>query len=137
VIDRFAPKYVSAPAADIYKVAATLTEDEWLIVGIAGSDLDGKPITKTVSIPMGKGADGRAKLRDAGVTLSQLGSDIEVAAVKFGSRAKKLGLEQGYKLAELKLPNPLRPSQHWVLFPALLLALAVWWAQGRRMGRRA
>ena len=133
VIDRFAPKYISAPAADIYQVAATLAEDEWLIVGIAGTDLDGKPITKTVAIPMGKGSEGRAKLRDAGVTLSQLGSEIEVAAVKFGSRAKKLGLEQGYKLAELKLPNPQRPSQHWVLIPALLLALSVWWAQGRRM----
>ncbi len=133
VIDRIAPKYVSAPAADIYEVAGTLAEDEWLIVGIAGTDLDGDRITKTVAIPMGKGADGRAKLRDAGVTLSQLGSDIEVAAVKFGSRAKKLGLEQGYKVAELKLPNPQRPSQHWVLIPALLLTLGVWWAQGRRL----
>jgi Domain of unknown function (DUF3394) len=133
VIDRFAPKYVSAPAADIYKVAGTLSEDEWLIVGIAGTDIDGDPVTKTVAIPMGKGNDGRARLRDAGVTLVQLGADIEVAAVKFGSRAKKLGLEQGYKVAGLKLPNPQRPSQHWVLIPAVLLALGVWWAQGRRL----
>ena len=137
VIDRIAPKYVSAPAADLYKVADTLVEDEWLVVGIAGSDLDGTPITKTVAIPMGKGATGREKLRDAGVTLSQLGSDLEVATVKFGSRARKLGLEQGYRIVELKLPNPARPSQHWVFLPAALIALGVWWLQGRRMGAKA
>ena len=137
VIDRIAPKYVKAPAADLYKVADTLIEDEWLVVGIAGSDLDGDKVTKTVAIPMGKGANGRERLRDAGVTLSQLGSDLEVAAVKFGSRAKKLGLEQGYRIVELKLPNPARPSQHWVFLPAALIALGVWWLQGRRMGAKA
>jgi TRAP transporter 4TM/12TM fusion protein len=133
VIDQFAPKYVSAPAADIYKVADTLREEEWLVVGIAGETLDGKPQTKTVAIPMGKGNTGRDRLRDAGVTLSQLGADLEVANVKFGSRAKKLGLEQGYKIAELKLPNPDRPSQHWVFLPAALLGWLVWWLQGVRM----
>ena len=137
VIDQIAPKYVSAPAAGIYTVAGTLNEDEWLVVGIAGETLDGKAQTKTVAIPMGKGANGRERLRDAGVTLSQLGADLEVAAVKFGSRAKKLGLEQGYKIVELKLPNPARPSQHWVLLPAFLLALLVWWMQGRRVRRAA
>ena len=135
VIDQFSAKYVSAPAGDIYKVAEGLQEDEWLVVGIAGQTLDGKPQTKTVAIPMGQGGNGRERLRDAGVTLSQLGTDLEVAQVKFGSRARKLGLEQGYKIAELKLPNPARPSQHWVLLPAGLLALVVWWLQGLRLRR--
>jgi TRAP transporter 4TM/12TM fusion protein len=132
VIDRMAPKYVSAPAADIFKVADRLGVDEWLVVGIAGADFDGQPQTKTVAIPMGQGANGREKLRNAGVTLAQLGTDIEIAAVKFGSRAKKLGVEQGYRIAELRLPNPQRPSQHWVFIPAALIALGVWSLQGRR-----
>ncbi|MES2976203.1 MAG: TRAP transporter permease [Pseudomonadota bacterium] len=134
VIDRFSPKYVSAPAADIYKVADRLATDEWLVVGIAGQNLNGVDQTKTVALPMGEGANGRERLRNGGVTLTQLGNELEVAAVKFGSRAKKLGVEQGYKIVELKLPNPARPSQHWVFIPAALLALLVWWMQGRRMG---
>jgi hypothetical protein len=69
------------------------------------------------------------------VTLSQLGSDLEVASVKFGSRARKLGVEQGYRIVELRLPNPARPSQHWVLIPAGMLAAAVWWLQGLRLRR--
>jgi TRAP transporter 4TM/12TM fusion protein len=133
VIDQIAPKYVSAPAADIYKVADTLLEDEWLVVGIAGENIDGNLLTKTVAIPMGKGASGRERLRDAGVTLIQQGIDFEVANVKFGSRAKKLGLEQGYKIQELKLPNPHRPSQYWVFLPALLLGVSVWRMQGQRI----
>ncbi|MDB5752493.1 MAG: transporter, fusion protein [Ramlibacter sp.] len=136
VLDRFHPKYVSAPAADIYKVADGLREDEWLVVGIAGETLEGKAQTKTVAIPMGKGADGREKLRDAGVTLAQLGAQLEVAQVKFGSRARKLGLEQGYKVVELRLPNPARPSAHWVFIPGLALAAAVWWLQGWRQRRQ-
>ena len=137
VIDRFSPKYVAAPAADIYNVADRLTEDQWLVVGIAGETLDGKLQTKTVAIPMGNGASGRERLRDAGVTLSQLGGELEVAQVKFGSRAKKLGLEQGYKIVELKLPNPDRPSQHWVFIPAAALTILVWWLQGLRVRRDA
>jgi len=135
VIDQFSPKYVKAPAADIYKVADGLGTDDWLVVAIAGQTLDGEPQTKTVVLPMGEGATGRERLRDGGVTLSQLGTDLEVAAVKFGSRAKKLGVEQGYKVVELKLPNPSRPSTHWVFIPAALLGWLVWWMQGRRLRR--
>lgn len=135
VIDQFSAKYVQAPAADIYKVADGLGVDEWLVVSIAGQTLDGEPLTKTVALPMGEGATGRERLRNGGVTLSQLGPDLEVAAVKFGSRARKLGVEQGYKLVELKLPNPARPSTHWVFIPAALLSWLVWWLQGRRLRR--
>ena len=133
MIDQIAPKYISAPATDIYKIADTLLEDEWLVVGIAGENIDGNLLTKTVAIPMGKGASGRERLREAGVTLMQQGMDFEVASVKFGSRAKKLGLEQGYKIQELKLPNPHRPSQYWVFLPALLLSVLVWRMQGKRI----
>jgi TRAP transporter 4TM/12TM fusion protein len=137
VVDRFVPRYVSAPASDIYKVADALHEDQWLVVGISGETIEGKASTKTVAIPMGKGGNGRERLRDAGVTLSQLGTDVEVAQVKFGSRARKLGVEQGYKIAELRLPNPARPSQHWVFAPAALVVALVWWMQGLRMRRVA
>jgi hypothetical protein len=132
VVDRFHPKFISAPASELYAVADRLQPDEWLVVGIAGEDLDGKPIVKTVALPLGEGASGRERLRSGGVTLSQLGDELEVANVKFGSRARKLGVEQGYKVVELKLPNPDRPSTHWVFLPAALLAWLVWWRQGKR-----
>ena len=132
VIDRIHPKYISAPATEIFAQADKLAEDEWLVIAIAGTNVDGEAITKTVALPMGKGNNGRERLRDGGVTIAQLGNEVEIANVKFGSRARKLGVEQGFKIQQLQLPNPARPSPHWVLLPAAALALLVWWLQGRR-----
>ena len=129
VVDQFYAKYVSVPAKDIYKVAGTLGRDDWLAVSIAGESIEGKAIRKTVALPLGEGANGRERLRSGGVTLAALGEDLEVANVKFGSRAKKLGVEQGFKIVEVKLLNPSRPSPYWVFFPAALLVAFVWFRQ--------
>ena len=88
-----------------------------------------------MALPLGEGANGRERLRAGGVTLAALGEDIEVASVKFGSRAKKLGVEQGYKIVEIKLPNPARPSPYWVFFPATLLVVMIWLLQRARERR--
>jgi TRAP transporter 4TM/12TM fusion protein len=137
VIDRFAPRYVSAPAGGLVAAADRLQLDDWLVVAIAGTNIEGEDITKTVALPMGEGSTGRERLRNGGVTISQLGDSVEITSVKFGSRARKLGVEQGYKVLELRLPNPARPSVHWVLLPATALALLVWWLQGRRRPKHA
>ena len=125
------------PAADIFKAADNLAKDEWLIVRTQGENLEGKTIGKTLAIPMGEGKDGRERIKSGGVTLSQLGADIEIAQVKFGSRAKKLGVDQGYKILDLQLPNPARPSQFWGLFPGIFLALWIWFKQGRKLKQAA
>ena len=136
VIDRFQPKYVSAPVADLYKVADTLYKDDWLIVTIAGETIESQAIRKTVALPMGEGANGRERIRNGGVTLATLGGDLEISNVKFGSRARKLGVEQGFKIVDLRLPNQQRPSAYWVFLPAMLLVALIWWRQGRRRGQR-
>ena len=132
VVDQFYSKYVSVAPGEIYKVADTLDRDEWLAVSIAGESIEGKAIRKTVALPVGDGANGRERLRSGGVTLATLGGDLEVANVKFGSRAKKLGVEQGYKIVEVKLLNPARPSPHWVFLPAALLVALIWFMQRAR-----
>jgi uncharacterized protein DUF3394/tripartite ATP-independent transporter DctM subunit len=133
IIDRFAPKYVEAPVSRIYEVAAALDDDEWVVLKIAGENIEGRQITKTVALPVGKGKDGRDKIRAGGVTLVPLGNELQVADVKFGSRARKLGIEQGYKVVGILLDNPQRPSDFWVFIPAVLLVAFVWFAQERRL----
>jgi TRAP transporter 4TM/12TM fusion protein len=132
IIDRVHPEYVSAPAGEIYRVADTLSPDQLLVLGIKGETIEGEPVQKVVALPMGPGRDGRERIRNAGVTLVSDGQEIQIAAVKFGSLARKLGIDQGYTIAELKLPNPARPSANWVFIPGALLALLVWWWQGVR-----
>jgi len=134
VIDRFHVKYVSAPAGDIYRIADALRPDELLIVSVKGESIEGDDVRKLIALPMGPGRDGRERIRSAGVTLAQ-GEKIQIANVKFGSPARKLGVDQGYTIEEIKLPNPRRPAPYWGLIPAVLVALLVWASQGWR--RRA
>jgi hypothetical protein len=137
LIDRFHPRYVSAPAGDVYRIADRLKPEELLIVGVTGESIEGDAVRKVVALPMGAGADGRERIRGAGVTLVQLGEKIQIANVRFGSQARKLGVEQGYTIEEVKLPNPRRPAHYWSFIPAALLALLVWVAQDRRRRRAA
>jgi TRAP transporter 4TM/12TM fusion protein len=132
VIDRIQPEYVSAPAKEIYRVADTLAPDQLLVLGIKGETIEGEEVQKVVALPMGAGRDGRERIRNAGVTLVPQGEEIQIAAVKFGSLARKLGVDQGYTIVELKLPNPDRPAAYWVFIPGALVALLVWWWQGFR-----
>ena len=134
VIDRFFhPEYVSAPAKDIYRVADTLVPDQFLVLGIRGENVEGDEVRKVVALPMGPGPeDGRERIRNAGVTLVPQGEEIQVAAVKFGSLARKLGLDQGYTIAEAATAEPGPPRRLWVFIPGVLVALLVWWWQGRR-----
>jgi TRAP transporter 4TM/12TM fusion protein len=135
VVDRFYPKYVSAPAKDIYRIADRLQPDELLILSVHGESIEGREIRKVVGLPMGEGKDGRERIRNSGVTLL-VGDEIKIAGVKFGSRARKLGVDEGATVVEIKLPNPRRPVAYWGLIPGVLVALAVWWWQGARQRRR-
>jgi TRAP transporter 4TM/12TM fusion protein len=135
LIDQFYPERLSAPVSSIYQVADKLKKDEWLVVKLAGENDNGKQVQKTVAIPMGEGTTGKERIKAGGVTLVDLGGELEVANVKFGSRAKKLGVEQGYKIASLELPNPARPADYWAFVPALLLLAMVWLSQGRRLAK--
>ena len=62
---------------------------------------------------------------------------LQISDVKFGSRARKLGIEQGYKILAIKLPNRQRPSQNWVFLPAGLLVALIWFMQASRGHLRA
>jgi hypothetical protein len=136
LMDRLTPPYRDAPAATLFDTARDAGDDERLVMVIAGTTIEGEDVVKTVALQLGpKGAEGRKRLADAGLTVvPPLGGagDVQISQVKFGSRAKKSGFEQGWAVQTLKVPTD-RPSPHWFYVPALLLAALVWWNQGRRL----
>ncbi|HEX4882848.1 MAG TPA: DUF3394 domain-containing protein, partial [Casimicrobiaceae bacterium] len=98
--------------------------------------IEGEDVEKTVAVNLGAAnADARKRLADAGMTITALGDSVQVSAVKFGSRAKKAGIDQGFDIASVKVTND-RPTPHWFYLPALLLVALVWWSQGRRLHPR-
>ena len=152
VWDRIYPEFESRPAKEVFRIAGELPDGRLLVLRIAGTTIEGDDVDKTVAVALPDrpragteaaaaaaavaAADpvayGRQRLAGAGLTLTGLGERVQVATVKFGSRAKRQGFEQGFQVEEVKVQAQ-RPSVHWPYLPAFLLAGLVWWAQGRRM----
>jgi hypothetical protein len=132
-MDRLAPEYRDAPAAEVFDIVRDKPDDGRVIFVLKGTTLEGRDVVKTVAVQLGAhGEDGRKRLDDAGLRLVGLGDQTQVALVKFGSRAAKSGFEQGWDVASVKVPSG-RATPHWFYLPALLLVALVWWSQGRRM----
>jgi len=132
-MDFVVPEYVVASPARVYDVARDTPSGDRIVLVIKGTTIEGDEVQKTVAMDLGeKGADGRKRLADAGLTLAQTGDRVQIVGVKFGSRARKSGFEQGWEVARVDVPSG-RPTEHWFYLPALLLAALVWWSQGRRM----
>ena len=135
-MDRVMPEFREVPASQVFDVAKAAGEDESVVMVIKGTTLEGEDIAKTVAVQLGPvGADGRKRLADAGVQLVPLGGQVQIGAVKFGSRARKAGVEQGWDVQALKVPTD-RPTSHWFYLPGLLLIGFVWFTQGLRLRAR-
>jgi hypothetical protein len=134
-MDRLYAPYTEAPAGEIFRIAGEIPEDDRLVLVIAGTTIEGDEVRKTVAVQLAsKPGDGRKRLAEAGLTMTALGQDVRVAAVKFGSRAKKSGFDQGFQVAAVKVPTD-RPSEHWVYLPGLALVAFVWFLQRARTRR--
>jgi len=131
-MDMLYPPYADKPAKEVFAIARSLPEGDRIVLVIEGTNVEGEVVKKTVAVQLGKPGDGRRRLAEAGLTLQALGDEASITGVKFGSRAKKSGFEQGWKISAIKVPTD-RPSEHWIYIPALALAAFVWFLQRARM----
>jgi hypothetical protein len=135
-MDYLSPEYKHLPAKEAYEVAKSLPDNGRIVMVIKGTTIEGSDESKTVAVRLGAPSDdGRKRLADAGLTLSTLGETTQISGVKFGSRAKKSGFEQGWDVERIEVPSG-RPTSHWFYLPALVLIGLVWWSQGLRMPKR-
>jgi TRAP transporter 4TM/12TM fusion protein len=133
-VDRLWEPYREVPAREIFAVAKALPEDDRLVLVIEGLNVEGEPVGKTVAVQLGRPADGPKRLAEAGLTVVALGDQVQITGVKFGSRARKSGFEQGWTIGAVKVPTD-RPSQHWVYLPACGIVALVFLAQRARVRR--
>jgi len=126
--------YEQSPASQVFDIAGRQPEDGRLLLVVEGTNIEGEDVTKTISLPLGARGEGRKRLADAGLTLTALGERVQVGAIKFGSAAKRVGLESGYTVKHVLLPAD-RPDTHWIYVPALILlgvVAALQWPRRRR-----
>ncbi len=130
-MDQLYEPWEARPAKDLYAVVKELPESQNLVVELEGTNIEGDEIIKTVSVQLGKPEEARKRLAASGVTFTVLGDEVRIATVKFGSRAKRGGFEQGWKVKAVKVRSD-APSEHWVFIPAIALVAFVWFLQRRR-----
>jgi hypothetical protein len=104
-------------------------------VWIEGMNMNGDDIRKGVLLPLGEPGTARERLASSGLTVMAQGDEMLIAAVKFGSPAAKLGIEQGYRIVSVEMPSD-RPAKEWLYLPALALLLLVMGLQRSRQKRQ-
>ena len=127
----YAP-YEDRPANDIYAIASQTKPGYPMVFVIEGSNLEGDAIRKTVAVTFAGEGEGRVRLAETGLIFSSFAGELRITGVKFGSRAKKSGFEQGWKVSVIKVPAD-RPSPHWIFLPALALVMLVYFLQRREL----
>jgi TRAP transporter 4TM/12TM fusion protein len=127
--------YTEVPAKEIYRVAKELGENDRLVLVIEGTNVEGDDVRKTVAVQLTKPGEGRVRIAESGLSVSAAGDEVRITGVKFGSRAKKSGFEQGFKVGAIKVPTD-RPSEHWVYIPALALVAFIYFLQRARVRPR-
>ncbi len=136
-LDKWVAPYRAAPASEVFAIAKGLPDGGRLVAVIAGTNIEGDSIQKTVAVRLGAAGEGRQRLAQAGLTVAPaLGDAMQIAGVKFGSPARKSGWEQGWKIASINVPND-RPSPHWLYLPGLAMVGLIWFVQGARTRARA
>ncbi|MFZ2648827.1 MAG: TRAP transporter permease [Burkholderiaceae bacterium] len=130
----YAP-YQDMPAGQLMKLVEKAPAGAAQRIWVEGSNLDGKDIRKGVLLPLGDAGSARERLGRVGLTVVPLGSEMQIAQVKFGSRAEKLGVEPGYRISSIEIPAD-RPDKEWMFLPALALLGIVVFLQRLRMPRK-
>ncbi len=128
------PATVELPASELMNQVARASENHRLAFVVDGMTIEGDDVRKTVSLDLGEQKPTpQERLRTSGLTVTGLGDQMTISNVAFGSYAKRVGLEPGFKIVSVIQPAPGRPSTMWVYIPALAVAGLIWWLQRRRV----
>ena len=137
-MDMLYPPYEELPANRLTELVESAPRNARLRVWIEGVSLEGRDVSKGVLLPLGEPAPtARERLAAIGLVVVPLGDDIQVASVRFNSRAQRLGIEQGFSVTRLEIPAE-RPRAEWIFVPTLLvLALVVFLQLARARRERS
>ena len=122
-------------ATEINRVAENVRENGKLQITVAGENLDGKFIRKTVLLPLGAAGSGEARLAGAGLETRIEGDKVYADNVVFGSTAQSVGIDFDWEIVHLEVEAD-RPAKQWMFIPALILLALVGLIQRRRHARQ-
>jgi len=135
-MDMMYPPYDEIPPTELTRLVEEAPRNGNLRVWVEGMNLEGQDISKGVLLPLGNKAEKASeRLGAMGLTVMTLGDQVQVGAVRFGSQAEKLGLEQGFTITAIEIPSGERPAKEWMFVPAFILLGLVYAMQKPRLRR--
>ncbi|MFY2510244.1 TRAP transporter permease [Vibrio pectenicida] len=135
--DQIYPSKEIHPGTDIETIAKSLPVGQDLELSVAGENLEGNFITKTVRLPFdeqAKSADDR--ISSMGLLLKQVNDRVLIDMVEFGSPAEAAGIDFDWEVRSV-ITAADRPMKEWVFIPALLLLIGLGLNQKRRVRNEA
>jgi hypothetical protein len=134
-LDRLYPAAIEVPAKEFLSRVAEAAPGHRITFVVAGTNIEGEDVRKTVSIPVGDPQEPRLRLRAVGLSVAPAGEKLAITNVGFGSYAKRIGLDAGYEIVAVLQPTD-RPSRAIPAAIALLIAGGIAWLQWARVRRR-
>ena len=130
--DMIYPPLVSVPAAEIEQELGKVPPGDNIRLKIAGLNIEGNFVEKTVVLALGEGTGGIEKLASSGIELREEDGKAIVDNVGFGSPAEKAGVDFDMEVQGILMPND-RPPKELMFIPALIvLAGIIFLQRGRR-----
>ncbi|MBN8920244.1 MAG: TRAP transporter permease [Rhizobiales bacterium] len=130
-LDMFYDPFTTLPAAELFPQAIKAAPGDPLRLRIETQDAGGDTVEKLVRLTLGAGSTPQERIGASGLTLMRAGEEVRVQSVRFGSEARKYGLQTRDRIKAVVVPAK-RPSPYWFAIPALALFGAIVFAQRRR-----
>lgn len=124
-IERLAP-------AEIERVVREASPEGTVRIAVAGENIDGDWVEKTVGLPLGPPAEPAERLAHAGIALRTEEGGVFVDYVEFDSPAWKKQVDFDFEIQAV-LTEADRPPKQIVWLPALALLALVYASQRRRL----
>jgi|RhiMetdeSRZDD1v2_1073273.scaffolds.fasta_scaffold00068_19 TRAP transporter 4TM/12TM fusion protein len=131
-LDMIYEPFVSLPAGQVLAQIEKAPKDGALRVRVVTQDLSGDPVEKLVRLTLGPGSSPAERLAVSGITVRPAGDSLMIQSVRFGSEARRYGLQQGDEIRAVLVPAE-RPSPYWFALPGLALFGLIILAQRRRL----
>ncbi|MEZ5640089.1 MAG: TRAP transporter permease [Burkholderiaceae bacterium] len=124
-------RQLRGPEAEAAIVAAP--RDAQMRMFLSGTTIEGESVERGVLLPLGApAADAVQRLAGGGIRGTRGAAGFAVDSVVFGSPAARLGIEPGFQITAVEIPNE-RLHSEWMFVPALGL---IGWVVVRQRRRR-
>lgn len=133
--DQIYPAKVLHPGTEIAAIAETLPVGQEIELLVAGENLEGDYISKTVRLPFDDSATtADERISSMGLMLNDTNGRMIVDMVEFGSPAESAGVDFDWEIRSVVVDAD-RPMKEWVFVPALLILIGLAMNQRRRARR--